>query len=324
MRFTLKDYQTTAVGTILTTLGYAREDWHNRQRRTAFALSSTTGSGKTVIAATVIEALLHGSDEFNVEPDPSAVVLWVSKDPALNAQTKSRFIECADRIPSGDLVLLDKTYSEESLSTGTVYFINPDKLGKKADFVKHTDTRHFTFWEILANTIADEDKTLYMVLDEAHEGMKAQTSTEQTIVQKIINGNGVNPAVPIVWGISATVKRFDEAMARADAFTKEKNVVIHPQDVQDSGLLKNALTLDIPDEDGDFSTSMVRDATLDFVEVCRTWDAYCDEQGIDPVVPLLVAQIPNKSAGERDTEKGRREEDETIHLVLETDRKSVV
>lgn len=321
MRFTLKDYQTTAVGTILTTLGYAREDWHNRQRRTAFALSSTTGSGKTVIAATVIEALLHGSDEFNVEPDPSAVVLWVSKDPALNAQTKSRFIECADRIPAGDLVLLDKSYADESLRTGTVYFINPDKLRDRADFVKHTDTRHFTFWEIIANTITDPDKTLYMVLDEAHEGMKSSTSTEQTLVQRIINGNGVNPAVPIVWGISATVKRFDEAMTKADAFDKVKNVVIDPKDVQDSGLLKNALTLDIPDEDGDFSTTMVRDATLDFVEVCETWDAYCDEQGIDPVVPLLVAQIPNKSAGERDTEKGRKEEDETIHLVLETIRK---
>ncbi|MBF6387119.1 DEAD/DEAH box helicase family protein [Nocardia farcinica] len=321
MRFTLKDYQTEAVEQILTTLGYAREDWHGRQRRTAFALSSTTGSGKTVIAATVIEALLHGSDEFDVEPDPSAVVLWVSKDPALNEQTKSRFIECADRIPSGDLVLLDKTYSEESLRTGKVYFINPDKLRDRADFVKHTDTRHFTFWEILANTIKDEDKTLYMVLDEAHEGMKSPTSTEQTIVQKIINGNGVNPAVPIVWGISATVKRFDEAMARTDVFTKEKNVVIDPKAVQDSGLLKNALTLDIPDEDGDFSTTMVREATLDFVEVCELWDAYCDEQGIDPVVPLLVAQIPNKSAGEKDTEKGRQEEDYLIHLVLETIRK---
>lgn len=321
MRFVLKEYQTEAVAKILTTLRYGREDWHGRQRRTAFALSSTTGSGKTVIAATVIEALLHGSDEYDVEADPSAVVLWVSKDPALNAQTKSRFIECADRIPSGDLVLLDKSYSEESLSTGTVYFINPDKLGKKADFVKHTDTRHVTFWEILANTIEDEGKTLYMVLDEAHEGMRAQTTTEQTIVQKIINGNGVNPAVPIVWGISATVKRFDEAMTAADAFTKEQNVVIRPQDVQDSGLLKNALTLDIPDEDRDFSTAMVRDATLDFVEVCSTWDAYCFEQGIDPVVPLLVAQIPNKSAGERDTEKGRKEEDEIIHLVLETIRK---
>lgn len=321
MRFTLKDYQTEAVRKILTTLGYAREDWHTRGRRTAFGLSSTTGSGKTVIAATVIEALLHGSDEFHVDPDPSAVVLWVSKDPALNVQTKSRFIECADGIPTGDLVLLDKSYAEESLRTGTVYFINPDKLRDKADFVKRTDTRQFTFWEILADTINDEDKTLYMVLDEAHEGMKSPTSTEQTIVQKIINGNGVNPAVPVVWGISATVRRFDEAMARSDAFTKEKNVVIDPKDVQDSGLLKNALTLDIPDEDGDFSTTMVRDAALDFVEVCELWDAYCDEQGIDAVVPLLVAQIPNKSAGERDTERGRREEDYLIHLVLETIRK---
>jgi type III restriction enzyme len=321
MRFTLKGYQTDAVGKILTTLGYARDDWHARQRRTAFALSSTTGSGKTVIAATVIEALLHGSTEFDVEPDPSAVLLWVSKDPALNAQTRSRFIECADRIPAGDLVLLDKTYAEESLQTGTVYFINPDKLGRKADFVKHTDSRHFTFWEILDNTIKDGDKTLYMVLDEAHEGMKDQSSTEQTIVQKIINGNGANPAMPVVWGISATVKRFDEAMVKADAFTKEKNVVIDPKDVQESGLLKNALTLDIPDEDGEFSTTMVRDATVDFVDISERWDTYCEEQGIDPVVPLLVAQIPNKQAGEKDTEKGRKEEDELIHLVLETIRK---
>jgi hypothetical protein len=54
-----------------------------------------------------------------------------------------------------------------------------------------------------------------MVLDEAHEGMKAPTNADQTIVQKIINGNGANPAVPVVWGISATVKRFDEAMVKA-------------------------------------------------------------------------------------------------------------
>ena len=321
MRFELKGYQTEAVKQILTTLKYAREDWHNRQRRTAFALSSTTGSGKTVIAATVIEALLHGSDEFDVEADPSAVILWVSKDPALNEQTRSRFIECADRIPTGDMVLLDKDYAEESLQTGTVYFINPDKLRDGGLFTKHTDTRHVTFWEILETTINDAGKTLYMVLDEAHEGMRDQTSGEQTIVQKIINGNGANSAVPVVWGISATVKRYDEAMAKAKAFTKETNVVIDPKDVQDSGLLKNALSLDIPDDDGDFSTTMIRDATKDFVDVCEQWEAYCDEQNIDPVVPLLVAQIPDKTDGEKDTEKGLRQEDSIIHTVLETIRK---
>ena len=63
-----------------------------------------------------------------------------------------------DRIPTGDLELLDKTYAEESLQTGRMYFINPDKLRDGADFVKHTDSRHVTFWEILANTIRDEDR----------------------------------------------------------------------------------------------------------------------------------------------------------------------
>ncbi len=322
MRFTLKEYQTQAVRKILTTLGRCRDDWRSYQDRTAFALSSTTGSGKTVIAATVIEALLHGSDEFDVEPDPTAVVLWVSKDPSLNEQTRGRFIECADRIPAGDLVLLDKTYAEESLLTGRAYFINPDKLGSRTDFVKHTDTRHVTFWEILDNTINDPGKMLYLVLDEAHEGMKKPSDAEQTIVQKIINGNGDNPPVPIVWGISATVKRFDEAMAKAEGRTKRPNIVIDPKDVQSSGLLKNALTLDIPDEPGDFETTMVRDGTLDFVDVCERWARYGEREGLEsPVLPLLVIQIPNKSSGERDSEKGRKDEDELIHRVLETVRK---
>ena len=322
MRFVLKDYQVDAVEKILTRLRYAKEDWHGRDERTAFALSSTTGSGKTVIAATVIEALLHGSDEFDVEADQSAVVLWVSKDPALNEQTRSRFIECADRIPPGDLVLLDKNFAGSSLGPGKVYFINPDKLRTGADFVKHTDSRHHTFWEILDTTIADEGKTLYLVLDEAHEGMKAQSGNDQSIVQKLINGNGVNRPVPIVLGISATVQRFDAAMEKASVFTKRSNVEIDPKAVQASGLLKSALTLDIPDESGDFSTAMVRDATVDFVEVCDRWKTYCEQEAIDPVLPLLVVQIPNKTAGEKDSEKALAEEDDLIRLVLDTVQKN--
>lgn len=322
MRFELKNYQIEATAKVLKALARSRSDWHEHEDRTAFALSSTTGSGKTVIAATVIEALLHGSSEFDFEADPTAVVLWVSKDPSLNEQTRSRFIESADRIPVSDLVLLDKTYPEQSLQTGTVYFINPDKLRDNADFVKHTDSRHVTFWEILRATIADPGKTLYMVLDEAHEGMKEQASGDKTIVQKIINGNGANPAMPVVWGISATVARFDKAMTKADAFTKRQNVQISPKDVQDSGLLKNTLTLDIPDEPGDYETAMVRDAAIDFVDVCERWTKYGESQGLEtPVNPLLVIQIPNKADGEKDSEKGRNDENDLILRVLETVRK---
>jgi type III restriction enzyme len=322
VRFTLKEYQTRACQKILDTLERSRAGWREYEERTAFALSATTGSGKTVIAAAVIEALLHGSDEFEVDADPTAVILWVSKDPALNEQTRSRFVECADRIPIGDLEMLDKSFGEEALQSGVVYFINPDKLRDKSLFVRPTDSRSLTFWQILENTVSDRDKTLYLVLDEAHEGMRVPSPDEQTIVQKIINGNGDNPPVPIVWGISATVQRFDDAMGRADNRTKRPNITIDPKDVQDSGLLKNAIYLDIPDEAGDFETTMVRDATVDFVDVCERWEAYGEREGVEePVLPLLVLQIPNKAAGERDSEKGREEEEELIHRALETVRK---
>jgi type III restriction enzyme len=85
-------------------------------------------------------------------------------------------------------------------------------------------------------------------------------------------------------------------MAKAVQFTKRPNVTIDPKAIQDSGLLKNTLTLDIPDEAGDFETTMVRDATLDFVDVSERWEEYRNHEGLEnPVLPLLVIQIPNKS-----------------------------
>lgn len=320
MRVVLKGYQSEAVKQILKMLARTSSDWHQHEDKSAFALSAPTSSGKTVIAAAAIEATLHGSDEFDVEPDPTAVFLWVSKDPALNEQTKARFRQHADRIPLSDLVTLDKDFAEESLQAGTVYFINPQKLAVTGGFVRYTDARNVTFWDILANTINDHSKTLYLVLDEAHEGMRKPSAGEQTIVMRLINGNGV-PGVPIVWGISATLERFTEAMSKSTQRTKRPDIEIDPKDVQASGLIKTAIHLDIPDEEGEFTTTLVRDATLDFVNVCKRWNDYTTAQGIDDsVAPLMVVQIPNKSAGESETEKGQREEEALIHLVLETIR----
>jgi type III restriction enzyme len=316
VRYQLKDYQDDAARAVLERLEQCREDYHRRGERFSFALSATTGAGKTVIAATVIEALIHGSTEFDVEADPGAVVLWISKDPALNEQTRHRIIEAADRVPVGDLVLLDKDFAGEKLEKGTVYFINPAKLASSSLFVRKTNARQFTFWEILDNTIRDDQLTLYVILDEAHEGMKAvrrdEAEERQTIVQKIINGNGTNLPVPIVWGISATPERFTTAMASATERTAKSNVVIDPVRVQASGLLKNTLVLDIPDEKGDFETSMLRDGTIEFVAQSARWADYCAAEGEDVVTPLLVVQLPNKETGAA----GEKAEDRLIATTL--------
>jgi len=316
VRYQLKDYQDDAARAVLNRLEQCREDYHRRSERFSFALSATTGAGKTVIAATVIEALVHGSTEFDVDADDGAVVLWISKDPSLNEQTRHRIIESADRIPVGDLVLLDKDFGGEKLEKGTVYFINPAKLASTSLFVRKTNARQFTFWEILDNTIRDQDLTLYVILDEAHEGMKVvrrdEAEERQTIGQKIINGNGTNLPVPIVWGISATPERFTTAMATATDRTAKSNVTIDPARVQASGLLKNTLVLDIPDEKGDFETSMLRDGTAEFVAQSARWAEYCASEGVDLVIPLLVVQLPNKDSGAA----GEKAEDRRIATNL--------
>ena len=70
MRYTLKDYQSEAVRDVLRNLDQARDMYHRYGSKTQFSLTATTGAGKTVMAAAVIEALFFGNDEFDFEADP--------------------------------------------------------------------------------------------------------------------------------------------------------------------------------------------------------------------------------------------------------------
>lgn len=90
MRYTLKDYQAEAVRDVLRNLDRARDSYRRYGALSQFSLSATTGAGKTVMAAAVIESLFFGNDEFDVAGDPGAVVLWFSDDPALNEQSRAR------------------------------------------------------------------------------------------------------------------------------------------------------------------------------------------------------------------------------------------
>src|SRR5690606_26309253 len=155
------------------------DDWHRKGRAVAFSLTATTGAGKTVMAAAAIEALFHGSAEYDFEPDPGAVVLWFTDDPSLNEQTRHRLQDAGDRLVSSRLEVIDSSVNQEKLDPGKVYFLNAQKLGKKSLLVRGApasspagpqltmpkpDARAFTMWETLANTIADQHLTLYLVL----------------------------------------------------------------------------------------------------------------------------------------------------------------
>lgn len=313
MRYSLKGYQEDAVGDILAHLARAREDWHKWESPVAFSLTATTGAGKTVMAAAVIEALFDGNPDHDFEADPGAVVLWFTDDPSLNEQTRFRLIDASgDRIAHSRLVVIDNTFNQEKLDPGNVYFLNAQKLSKNSLLVKGAreggllegrdvppDARAYTMWDTLANTIADERLTLYVILDEAHRGMKPRSKRDRaeksTIVKRLVNGaNGV-PPVPIVWGISATVERFNTAMKDAEGRTTYPDVEVDPARVQDSGLLKDDIRLDFPAESGQFDTVLLARATRKVKEATALWRTYAEAEDTgNPVVPLLVVQVPNK------------------------------
>ena len=312
MRYSLKDYQEDAVAEVLNRLARARRDWRLQQEPGAFSLTATTGSGKTVMAAAVIEALFDGSPDHEFDPDPGAVVLWFTDDPSLNEQTRFRLLDAADRIAHSRLVVIENTFSQEKLEPGNVYFLNAQKLGKNSLLVRGADqdslennqsklpmpdARAFTMWDTLANTIDDEQLTLYLILDEAHRGMKLPSQRDRaekaTIVQRLVNGaNGV-PPVPIVWGISATVERFNDAMAESQNRTSYPSVVVPPERVQESGLLKDDIRLDFPTEAGRFDTVLLARAAKRAQHATKLWGAYARREGVEAVVPLLVVQVPN-------------------------------
>ena len=111
---------------------------------------------------------------------------------------------------------------------------------------------------------------------------------------------GAVPPLPIVWGISATVQRFNEAMERAEGRTTYPHVVVDPLLIQESGLLKDDIRLDFPTEAGEFDTVLLARATRKAKEATDRWRDYAEREGTtaDTVVPLLVVQVPNTPSDE--------------------------
>lgn len=314
MKFTLKDYQRDAVDQVLDRLDRAREQVRIHGNQSSFSLTAPTGAGKTVMAAAAIEALFYGSEDFNFDADPGAVVIWFSDSPSLNAQTRNRLRDASDKLTVSDLVVIGPPFARPRLDPGKVYFLNTQKLSKTSLLTRgHVDDdddarplfsrttpdmQGWTIWETIANTIADDDLTLYLILDEAHRGFdESDRKDKPTIVRKLVSGHAGYPAIPIVLGISATIERFEEAMKAADADKSRKrlpSVRVNPSRVQESGLVKDTVVLDIPNEAGNFDSNLVTVAARKLRESTERWHEYAREQGLSETVePLLVLQTPN-------------------------------
>lgn len=314
MRYTLHDYQEDAVKNVLRNLEMARAAYKQFGSLSQFSLTALTGAGKTVMAAGVLEALFFGSDEYNFVADPGAVVLWFSDDPSLNHQSRIRIQAAASELDNR-LIVVETDFADTKFKPGHIYFLNTQKLSKNSRLVKgdlvqedgkllqvRPDLLQSSIYDVIRNTIEDKELTLYMVLDEAHRGMSTSNSEKErtTIVQRLINGQNGVPSIPIVWGISATVERFTNAMKNVTNRTAQPAVLVDAEKVQESGLLKDDIVLGIPEAGGSgtYDFTLLRRAVDKIKASDDAWKQYTDEQNLEPVAPLLVVQMADNATNE--------------------------
>lgn len=257
------------------------------------SLQAPTGSGKTIIMSALIEEIFNGSENFTEQQD--AIFVWLSDSPQLNEQSKQKIELKADKIRIDQCVVItDESFDQEVLEDGRIYFLNTQKLGKAGNLSYHSDTRQYTIWETIENTVRLKSDRLYFVIDEAHRGMQGrQAGTATTIMQRFILGSAQHnlSPVPVVIGMSATAERFDALVGKASNSTLQK-VVISPAQVRQSGLLKDRIVITYPDDPTKHSDMAVLQAATDeWQDKCKHWYQYTYEQHYSNVNPVFVIQV---------------------------------
>lgn len=290
MKIELKPFQETANRDVLTKLGKARQSVSDNECE-AIVLSAPTGSGKTITVAAVIDQTFGGGDGIPARPD--TVFLWLSDSPELNLQSQNKLLAACDYLPYHRMVTIDsESFDEERLYPGHVYFINTQLLGKDKRLTQGGDKRQYTFWRTVANTVAQTPQDFILIIDEAHRGASANDRNRTPIMQKFILGSEVDglPPVPLVLGMSATPQRFTVLLGNTDR--TQRPVVITPEDVRSSGLLKDMIIVHNPTTTAPGDLTLLEHAAGRWKHFTQLWEEYCrKEHEKEMVRPILVVQV---------------------------------
>lgn len=276
----------------------------------AIVFAAPTGSGKTIVATALFEAILETPDEQLEWPsawsgDANSVILWLSYSPDLNEQTRLKIESKSDRVNRvNQLVTIDSSFDAEKLEGGCVYFLNVQKLAAGQPLTRKEDGRAYTIWETLTNTIRTLPRRFYVVIDEAHQGMgsgarnSSSAAEASSLVQRFLLGYpdvGL-PKMPIVIGVSATPQRFTNLVIAAGAGHTIHSVSISPGQVRGSGLLKERVLIHYPKAVQNAEITLLEEAARQWSTLSAAWGDYCRAQRESQVWPVLVVQIENGTA----------------------------
>ncbi len=296
------DLQSKALEALVADLADARTEYRNRQRLQSVSLSAPTGSGKTVMATALVERILDGDADH--APAPQSSLLWLTDQPELNEQTRQKMLAGSTTLGPSRLTTIESSFDERVLPAGVVSFLNIQKLSSTAGLLTASEERRYLFWETFNNTVSERGADFYLVLDEAHRGMRDTRAERKIIVQRLVLGDGTVSPVPLVLGLSATLERFQQVIGSTSRTMRAVTVPV--DDVRASGLLKEKIILWHPKERQPSSTTLLRAAVQDWLDYDQRWRTYSAENEGSDVLPVLVIQVEDGS-GNRTSNTGLAE-----------------
>lgn len=300
MKVTLFPFQQIAVTSLRQASAEALGGYQRTHTPQIVSFTAPTGAGKTIIMSALIEDILFGTDVYPDQQD--AIFFWISDSPELNLQSKQKIDLKADRITLQQTVTIEESgFDQEILEDGHIYFLNTQKLSTSSNLCKDGDTRHYTIWDTLRNTIQEKSDRLYVIIDEAHRGMQGRKAGQATtIMQKFIMGDRTNnlPVMPVVIGMSATIQRFNTLAGNTTSTIQR--VTVEAEQVRRSGLLKDQIIVNYPEEGATTNEmAILQAATDEWVDKWNHWHQYCYEQHYAYVNPVFVIQVENSNHDSR-------------------------
>ena len=209
MRVPLKEFQEVVVDELVLKMRQAARDASVADPQVV-GFAAPTGSGKTLMLSAALDRLAAG-DEEHPEPTEGLTVLWITDDPDLNEQSRKQLEAMSSEFAFDQLRVVSSTFDEETLPAGCVLFLNTQKLGRRGNLVREAgDRKTGSFWNVVANTVAERPTFFWVVIDEAHKGMKtskAAADEAQSIVQRFIKGGSSQESVQLQPGLMADKPR---------------------------------------------------------------------------------------------------------------------
>lgn len=291
----LKDYQKKAVRELKAKLIDMLNQDEDRQK---LVFKAPTGSGKTVMASTLLDELTQELPTCGECIYTQVAWVWIAPN-KLHQQSYKSMRNFFSETRSLHPVMFDECDTVEGLKQGDVLFLNWESINKDNAVIVRDNEQNRTLYELLRRTRIQQNVPIVVVIDEEHMfGGRNATKSEKVL-------KSIHPKVELRISATPVTQTFQAVeVRRKDVVAEEmikKGVQLNPNMLSSNE--QKAITV---------NQQLLEQALKKRDELAKAYKQY----GINP---LLLIQLPNDSSDSLSAEERTIAEEMKAYLEVYRD-----